>query len=46
MSKHKNRMRKTNTIKHKVAKGDLCMVGQIAYILGGPALVVRLWRFR
>lgn len=46
MAKHKDRMRKVNKIKHKAASGDLCMVGQIAYILGGPALVVRLWRFR
>lgn len=46
MSKHKNKMRKSAKIRHAAAKGELCLVGQIAFLLGGPTLVARLWRFR
>lgn len=46
MAKHKNKMRTGAKISHKVAKGDLCLVGQILFLLGGPTLVARLWRFR
>lgn len=46
MAKHKNRMKTSNKIKHKAAKGELCLLGQILFLLGGPTLVARVWRFR
>ena len=46
MSKRKSKMRKINKVKHAAASGELCLVGQIAFLLGGPALVARLWRWR
>jgi hypothetical protein len=39
-------MKTSAKISHKVARGELCLVGQIAFLLGGPALVARLWRWR
>lgn len=46
MSKHKNKMRKSAKIKHAAASGELCMVGQVLLLIGGPTLVARLWRWR
>lgn len=39
-------MRKTAKFSHKVAKGELCLMGQILFLIGGPTLVARLWRWR
>lgn len=42
----KSKMKTRNKIAHKAAKGELCLLGQIMFLIGGPTLVARFWGFR
>lgn len=42
----KSKMKTRYKVAHKAAKGDFCLMGQILFLLGGPGLVARLWRWR
>jgi hypothetical protein len=47
MSKHKSKQKPRYRVASKAARdGSLCLMGQILFLLGGPSLVARLWRWR
>lgn len=47
MGKHKSKQKaRYRAASNMARKGELCMMGQILFLLGGPSLVARFWKLR
>lgn len=47
MSKHKSKQKRRYRAASNMARdGKLCLMGQVLFVLGGPSLVARVWKWR
>lgn len=47
MSRHKSKQKARYRMASRAARdGSICLMGQILFILGGPGLLARFWKFR
>lgn len=46
MARHKSKQKMRYRAASKAARDGWCLMGQILFLVGGPALVARLWRWR